>query len=280
MSSHSAEIPPLAGNSSTPAMLQEIEPSSHFPPGPDVNIPTRSKRHASFSASSAFTYSSDNFQKLHQQTKSDFDELQESVPHQVGFSTPQLTAQQLIENAIESGVVDLETLDLPPFLSLDGLPPPSSSAAAVGSEQIELYPSSTTGTTSCTNTTPNQAATAPPSHLPIGRESSSLFLANTPYLSDFLTMGSSYGGSGGFVKSITADPSLDYFNYKSSAHSDTKHINSSVNISVSKSKSNDNDNPIEKIQRNNNVSNETIHYSDIPVSYTHLDVYKRQTQYR
>ncbi|CAI4988156.1 BEM_collapsed_G0041350.mRNA.1.CDS.1 [Saccharomyces cerevisiae] len=257
---HSTDVSPSVGNSSTPAVIEETDSSSHFPL-PDTNIPTKSKRHASFSASSAFTYSSDNFQKLHQQAKSDFDELQESIPHQVGFSTPQLTAQQLIENAIESGVVDLETLDLPPFLSLDGLPPASSSAAVAASEQIDICPSSATDTISGANSTPNQAATAPPFQLPIARESSSLFLANTPYLSDFLTMGSSYGGSGGFAKSITADPSLDYFNYKNHSHPDSRHNNSSSGINYSNNKNNNES--IEKSQNNSNVINETIDHTDI-----------------
>ena len=98
---------------------------------------------------------------------------------QVLMSSP-LTAKQLIENAIESGVVDLETLDLPPFLSLDGLPPASSSTAVAASEQIDICPSSATDTISGANSTPNQAATAPPFQLPMARESSSLFLANPP----------------------------------------------------------------------------------------------------
>ncbi|CAI4047611.1 Tda9p SKDI_13G0570 [Saccharomyces kudriavzevii IFO 1802] len=261
LSGDSAGPLPLVGNSSTPAIIQEIEPSSNFPPPPGMNHPTKSKRHASFSASSAFTYSSDNFQRLHQQTQSDFDGLQESFPHQVGFSTPQLTAQQLIENAIESGVVDLETLDLPPFLSLDGQPPLTSSVAVSGPEQIDLYHSSATGTTSGATTTPNQAATAPPSHLPIGRESSSLFLANTPYLSDFLTMGSSYGGSGGFVKSITADPSLDYFNYKHHTHSDTKHSGNANGSSDNKVK-------IASADGNNETSEGTQNSGDISKQIT------------
>ncbi|KOG97272.1 Tda9p [Saccharomyces eubayanus] len=270
MNGHSAGILPLVGNSSTPAIIQVPESSSRSPPPPDMSIPTKYKRHASFSASSAFTYSSDNFQKLHQQTKSDFDELQESVPHQVGFSTPQLTAQQLIENAIESGVVDLETLDLPPFLSLDGQPPPTSTAAASGPEHIDLYPSSTADTATGSTATPHQAATAPPSQLPIPRESSSLFLAHTPYLSDFLTMGSSYGGSGGFVRSITADPSLDYFNYKSHAHSDTKH-NSIANCNNT-NKDNITGNNVNVTERtrsngNGNINGEPINHTGFVQSY-------------
>ncbi|EJS42507.1 YML081W [Saccharomyces arboricola H-6] len=273
---HRADILPLVGKSSTPAIIQDTKSSSHFPPPPDMNIPAKSKRHASFSASSAFTYSSDNFQKLHQQTKSGFDELHESFPHQVGFSTPQLTAQQLIENAIESGVVDLETLDLPPFLSLDGLPPASSNAAILGPEQIDVYPSSTTDTTSGATATPNQAATAPPSQLPIGRESSSLFLANTSYLSDFLTMGSSYGGSGGFVRSITADPSLDYFNYKNHTHSDVKHnvnldiINDDKNKIIS---DNEGDNTTETAQNDNGNDNNEETVDHVGVQTYRMDAH-------
>lgn len=78
-------------------------------------LPKRRKRHASFSASSAFSYINDS---LTSQVGNRETEPQEG-PHQVGFSTPQLTAQQLMEKAVESGVVDVGLLGLPPDFNLD-----------------------------------------------------------------------------------------------------------------------------------------------------------------
>ncbi|GAV47627.1 hypothetical protein ZYGR_0H04730 [Zygosaccharomyces rouxii] len=77
--------------------------------------PKRRKRHASFSASSAFSYVNDSSSS---QVANREMEPQEG-PHQVGFSTPQLTAQQLMEKAVESGVVDVGLLGLPPDFNLD-----------------------------------------------------------------------------------------------------------------------------------------------------------------
>lgn len=77
--------------------------------------PKRRKRHASFSASSAFSYVNDS-SSSHVGNKEM--EPQEG-PHQVGFSTPQITAQQLMEKAVESGVVDVGLLGLPPDFNLD-----------------------------------------------------------------------------------------------------------------------------------------------------------------
>ncbi|CCK72888.1 Tda9p KNAG_0M00350 [Huiozyma naganishii CBS 8797] len=170
-------------------------------------VNTRPKRHASFSASSAFTYkdrmhmiaqsepppgedslvsggsSDDGERKNKVHNDSDFDSMA-NVPHQVGFATPQLTAQQMIDKALECGI-DLN-FDAIPFLSL---------------EQTNGKQDTTEGGTVGAQTGDSMTIPAIP----------------TPFLTDFLTMGSSVGGSGGFDKvNSSNDLNLDYFNYKDS----------------------------------------------------------------
>ncbi|CCF56978.1 hypothetical protein KAFR_0B06810 [Kazachstania africana CBS 2517] len=141
----------------------------------------RNKRHASFSASTAFTYVPTNNQPVIEQD-SDF-------PHQVGFSTPQLTAQKLIEKAAESGV-DLNSIDVPTFLSLDD----QSNLQSIDIQHN--IPNSHHNQT-------NQIDWKNP------------YYDNVPFLTDFLTMGSSFGGSGGFANFHPSNSTLDLFNFQS-----------------------------------------------------------------
>ncbi|KAI8386273.1 related to Probable transcription factor TDA9 [Nakaseomyces glabratus] len=86
----------------------------------NLSVPaSRNKRHASFSASSAFTYFPDNVSlngndQEHQ--RENIEDLGEGIPHLVGFSTPQLSAQELIRKVMQTGTMDFEPLDLPPSL--------------------------------------------------------------------------------------------------------------------------------------------------------------------
>ncbi|CCD27177.1 Rsf2p NDAI_0J02850 [Naumovozyma dairenensis CBS 421] len=110
------------------------------------NNNTNRQRHASFSASSAFTYTRDipnidqfisseqtapttnnYYSSSNTSSVSPFipdnnnnnmliDTIQtidEEAPHQVGFSTPQLTTDQVIEKAVDAGILDYNNMDLP-----------------------------------------------------------------------------------------------------------------------------------------------------------------------
>ncbi|CCH61529.1 hypothetical protein TBLA_0E04770 [Henningerozyma blattae CBS 6284] len=109
------------------------------------NINGKRKRHASFSASNAFTYSTTDLSHLMDNNNinnkntnqisnvnlngitdtncntSQYNNhpIVDDVPHQVGFSTPQLSAQQLMEKVVDSGFFNPSLLELPPELSLD-----------------------------------------------------------------------------------------------------------------------------------------------------------------
>ncbi|SCU80874.1 LANO_0B01398g1_1 [Lachancea nothofagi CBS 11611] len=175
--------------------------------GPDSEHEERHlkrKRHASFSAASSFTYTQAK------DAPSIIENEIPDIPHQVGFSTPQLSAQELVEKALESGV-DFDMLPFPPLLELP---------EAVNNSSINLHHHS-----------------LPPEDPPIQHHSRkdelllhsseyhhnsspnirSTFAATTPLLSDFLQMGASTGGSGGFTGYLAPDSNLDYFSYESSS---------------------------------------------------------------
>ncbi|CUS24962.1 LAQU0S22e01112g1_1 [Lachancea quebecensis] len=146
------------------------------------------KRHASFSASSSITYT---------QAKDASGIIEHDIPdipHQVGFSTPQLSAQELVEKALESGF-NLEVLPFPPPLEL---------------------PEAATNPLSQRHQSDNNLQ-----HLPLHEQKRnqsasdirSALSADTPLLSDYLQMGSSAGGWGGFTNFYPSDSNLDFFSY-------------------------------------------------------------------
>lgn len=164
--------------------------------------PRRRKRHASFSATSAFTYINDN--ETSQQVLKELQSIQD-VPHQVGFSTPQLTAQQLMTKAAESGVVDAELLGLPSDFCLDDY---TGIENGRGAEQPghDYFPRATGNKNDA-----ESGSLEPFSNTPM---TPGTFLHSAPSLANFLTMGSTAGGSGGFVGITAGDTNLTSFGYE------------------------------------------------------------------
>lgn len=182
----------------------------------------RNKRHASFSASSAFTYIPDN-SAISAKIRSEMESL-ESLPHQVGFSTPQLTAQQLLEKAVQTGVMDYVENDIPGFvLNEPAISPGNANKQSEyqgnwisNKEPSALHMPSQANPGRQRQTIGSSRSSSSQLHLQNSLFSSNSFLnACSPLLSGFLTMGSSMGGSGGFTKFNNTDSNLDYFSYKS-----------------------------------------------------------------
>lgn len=140
--------------------------------------PPSRQRHASFSAASAFTYKQDGTEINATQFDNDL-ETMSGIPHQVGFSTPQLSARDLLDKVHIAG---LEINDVP-FLSLDN---------------------STNNNNANSNTINNGQNTY--------QENLNNFNNNLdmPFLLDFLTMSSSAGGVGGFLPNT--NPNNQYNN--------------------------------------------------------------------
>lgn len=169
----------------------------------DKNPPKRRKRHASFSATSAFTYINDN--QTSQQVLKELHSIQD-IPHQVGFSTPQLNAQQLLEKFAESGVVDADLLGLPSDFCLDEY------AAAESSHRQDQQPGQDYFSQPTeSNSSVQNASSEPFSNIPM---TPSAFLHNAPSLVNFLTMGSTAGGAGGFAGITAGDSNLTSFKYE------------------------------------------------------------------
>ncbi|CEP63571.1 Tda9p LALA0_S08e05644g [Lachancea lanzarotensis] len=162
-------------------------------------------RHASFSAASAITYA---------QTK-DAPRIIENeipdIPHQVGFSTPQLSAQELVEKAMESGV-DFDMLPFPPLLNLPEAVFTNGSADQTALRHTSSVPPSDVSGSLFSqkqrlgNDTLDRHVNSTP-------DVKSAFATAAPLLSDFLQMGSSLGGSGGYTSFFPPDSNLDYFTY-------------------------------------------------------------------
>ena len=115
-----AGLPGNTAVNSVPEVSRDNFSNNARPSSAHAALPThRRQRHASFSASSAYTYVENSNQPTVVEAADDL-ELREDIPHQVGFSTPQLTAKQVGERALECGI-GYDPLDAtPPFLSLDG----------------------------------------------------------------------------------------------------------------------------------------------------------------
>ncbi|SCV99355.1 LAFE_0A01354g1_1 [Lachancea fermentati] len=176
------------GKSREPETLQQFPQDQQPSEFEGEEKQRKRKRHASFSASSSITYT---------QTK-DAPRIIEhdlpDIPHQVGFSTPQLSAQELVDKAMESGV-NLEAFSFMP------LPESVTISENDGPKDGELNH----------NTIGEKEG-------PYGSIQMALtpgnFMMNTPQLTDFLQMGSTVGGSGGYTNVYSTDSNLDYFNYK------------------------------------------------------------------
>lgn len=213
---------------------------------------SRNRRHASFSASSAFTYFPDHVstaeghENEQNYNKEHIDDIGEGVPHLVGFSTPQLTAQELIKKVMETGTMDFEPLDLPPaifgddqsnFVNGDSSQALSLLQHGLGENKpAEAYDfiSGKKKANTVDNTITQQNDDKSNQNLKYANSSASLaaalssmfsvpsnsaanFLnsgASHQILTDIVTMGSSMGGSKGFIKPNNNTSELDLFNYK------------------------------------------------------------------
>ncbi|CAB4254414.1 similar to Saccharomyces cerevisiae YML081W TDA9 DNA-binding protein, putative transcription factor [Maudiozyma barnettii] len=179
----------------------------------------RHKRHASFSASSALTYLEDpnnnnnannNLTTGWPMTNHD---MANDAPHQVGFSTPQMTAKQVFEKALECGI-DLNNMEIPHF-SLDqnnGLTDQTNigqqnngninhtGVNLSNDQQFMMYNNNN-------NNNNNDG-------LNTGYENGMSQQDTMAMLSDFLTMGPTFGGASGYARTNQMnDTNLDYFSY-------------------------------------------------------------------
>ena len=188
----------------------------------------RHKRHASFSASSAMTYleagnTNNNMNQVRHGNNSNVpmdentlaasntnwnvmgNDMANDAPHQVGFSTPQMTTKQVFEKALECGI-DLENMEIPHF-ALDGM------------ESNNVQQNNANQNVSVNN----QGFNGVSGH---SKNDQNINYANDGFdnvmstqdtmamLSDFLTMGPTFGGASGYAKTNHInDTSLDYFSY-------------------------------------------------------------------
>ncbi|CAI4571734.1 BBM_1a_G0030690.mRNA.1.CDS.1 [Saccharomyces cerevisiae] len=153
----------------------------------------KTKRHASFSASSAMTYMSNNNSPHHSITNF---ELIEDAPHQVGFSTPQMTAKQLMESVSE--------LDLPP-LTLDEPPQAIKFNLNLFNNGPSGQPQPQQNSTSSTIVNSNNGSTV---------ATPGVYLLNSgPSLTDLLTMNSAHAGAGGYMSTHQSPFDLGCFSH-------------------------------------------------------------------
>lgn len=147
------------------------------------------QRHASFSATSAFCYKAQNELPTGKQLQDD-PALMSGIPHQVGFSTPQMTASDLVDKAHENGIENI------PFFTLNN----DDNKNAVNFKDIFFQnsildkQSSEIGTYD--DTTKNSYSKNQIKH---SRDENLAAFDNVPFLADFLTISSSAGGVGGFL---------------------------------------------------------------------------------
>lgn len=181
--------------------------------------PKKRKRHASFSASTNVSYTQNK--DVPQIIKGEMN----GIPHQVGFSTPQLTAQELVDKALLSGI-DVDSLMPPEFLLSDPSIPLNATNLFNGHLAQQALAvrdkHSLNGTNS--SSTPHlldSFSKTDQMHIDLDQVSKDFHQKQqfppglTPLISDLLTMRSSNAGVGGFVD-LSVEQNLDYFNYKGS----------------------------------------------------------------
>lgn len=169
------------------------------------NAQYRHKRHASFSASSALTYLEEQKKPNAHEMSNDL-ELGSDIPHQVGFSTPQLTAKQVFEKALECGI-DLDALEMPSYFSLDGNPQTQTT-------NKDKHQNIDTINQNGTNKNDNGSFNLNNDFNTNDDNRNIQYVDSMTMLSDFLTMGPLYGGSSGYAKiNHMNDSNLDYFSY-------------------------------------------------------------------
>lgn len=180
------------------------------------------QRHASFSASSAFSYKAQNELPTGEQLQDD-PALMSGIPHQVGFSTPQMTASDLVDKAHENGIENI------PFFTLNTDDNKSTrnfkdiffqnGASNKQSKEVEIYSDPAKG--SCSKDQTKRS-----------RDENLAAFDNVPFLADFLTMSSSAGGVGGFLNNqIKANNNVDNLN-KNTKLNDSNNISSNPDIQI------------------------------------------------
>ncbi|SMN19132.1 similar to Saccharomyces cerevisiae YML081W TDA9 DNA-binding protein, putative transcription factor [Maudiozyma saulgeensis] len=196
----------------------------------NMDIPTnnkqyRHKRHASFSASSALTYLEDsnnnnnnnnsnktnsgnnNNSNLNNDWPTTSHDMANDAPHQVGFSTPQMTAKQVYEKAMECGI-DLNNMEIP-YFSLDqnnNL----SEQSNIGQQSNSINHNTNISSDQQFMMNNNNNSDG----LISGYENGMSQQDTMAMLSDFLTMGPTFGGASGYARTNQVnDTNLDYFSY-------------------------------------------------------------------
>lgn len=148
---------------------------------PEMLAAPTSKRHASFSATTAFSYAPNMDSDILNQPN--YDANSEEGPIQVGFLTPQFTGEQVINKAIEAGLLELDPLELPP-------------------SNINEQPNDILFNI---NTYENlkKSQSEPLKNINAKFSNSSAFLASLPSLADMVTVSSTNGGSNGFSRTVS-----------------------------------------------------------------------------
>lgn len=215
-----------------------------------TNTSQRRQRHASFCATSAFTYKQQNEHPTEQQLQNDL-ELMSGIPHQVGFSTPQMSATDLVDRAHENGIENI------PFLTLDTMNDGKSTTNFKDLffrnydkvDKAHLNEESLIDTPKSPHSKKQQQHPVKHSH-----DENLAAFDSVPFLADFLTMSSSAGGVGGFFNNhdaanisnnraphahdpnfeVNAVTNLDYFQYDDNFLNLSRiNTNSSVTSSIS-----------------------------------------------
>ncbi|KAG0668648.1 hypothetical protein C6P45_004547 [Maudiozyma exigua] len=252
----------------------------------------RHKRHASFSASSAMTYLEDgnmnnNMNQMRQGNNSNDhtngnamatsnnmspsasntnwnvmgNDMANDAPHQVGFSTPQMTAKQVFEKALECGI-DLENMEIPHF-ALDNMD--SNNVQQNNSNQ-----NSNMNNQGYNDISTNNKNDPNINYANDGFDNVMSTQDTMAMLSDFLTMGPTFGGASGYAtNNHINDTSLNYFSYIPTASK------SFLNLKTLNRKPDQKNNNLQKTAllskgklpaRTNSPSNSNIHdhFTDIP----------------
>ncbi|CAB4256506.1 Rsf2p [Maudiozyma barnettii] len=162
--------------------FMEVSSTNHWL---DPNVATTapaSKRHASFSASTAFSYAPNAGSKTIEPI-SFKPTVSEEGPIQVSFSTPQFTGEQVVNKAIEAGLLELDPLELPPSASSE-----QSKDLTINNSEFNMIRKSQSESIKDINAM---------------FSNSSAFLASLPSLADLVTISSTSGGNNGFSKNFS-----------------------------------------------------------------------------
>lgn len=189
-----------------------------------TNPSQRRQRHASFCATSAFTYKQQNEHPTEQQLQNDL-ELMSGIPHQVGFSTPQMSATDLVDKAHENGIENI------PFLTLDTINDGKSTTNFKDiffrnfDKQDKAYFNQESLIDTPKSPHSKQKQQHPVKH---SHDENLAAFDSVPFLADFLTMSSSAGGVGGFFNNH--DTANSNNNRNTHAHDPNFEVNAVTNL--------------------------------------------------